>query len=736
MSLAQLEYDVSGRNEMLLPGPPEFVAPSRVFGILRRRKWIVLLVTALLVIPATFVIMGLTPYYDATSAVVITADKPQFANAQLGQVSPLDSVAVATQVEIIKSPAVAMQVTQALDLAHAPEFVREMDSVPLSARLENWIGGLFVGPQPAPPPLTDEERQQVAAGLLAKRMTVSNDGRSDIITVTARTEDSHLSAAIANSYSDAYLAFNRALKTGAIGKANALLDTRIAPLQAKVHDAEQAVQRFRETHGLILNRPEGAAVGGGETVASQQLQQINAQLVQAQNDLTQHQASLDQTTRALKTGGYDDIPQVVDSPLIQHLREQEADSGSLAASLSQTNGSRSPNLMKAQAARGALRQRIQAEVAKIVASMSHAVNADRARVEALKTSMANVQQQVVGQSQATVGLQQLESQAQAARDIYKQFLDRFEQTSNQGDLQQPNADLISAAQRPLSPTGPARLRLLLAALVGSAMLGSLVGLIVERFRNGIRTAEQLEAQTGLFALGFLPQVGRRDERASLEGRLPIYGEAVSLVRSMLQYGAPQYRSHVVLITSALPREGKTFFAVSLAASVGHNNGRALLIDCDLRRPGVARTLNISDREHGRLLTDTGSTLTLRQDVRPGLDVLTFAEGSRSAQSIVASDKMRILIDEARANYDLIVLDAPPVLAFANARSLSLAADAAIMVVRWRSTPSHTVLSAAKTLRAYGVRLLGGVITQVRLAEMAASEGSHAYLYRKHGGYFT
>ena len=392
-------------------------------------------------------------------------------------------------------------------------------------------------------------------------------------------------------------------------------------------------------------------------------------------------------------------------------------------------------MQSAQAASARVRQRITSEIVKIAASLNSSLNSARARQTTLQQRVEQLQNQVSSQSRANVSLVQLQSEAQAARTVYQDYLSRFEQTSAQGALQEPEAELVSSAETPLRKAGPSQGRLILLTVVGTIILSSGLALLLERGRVGIRNAEQLETETGLFSLGFVPRVTGGIRRAIGSGQRSMYTEAVSLVNNLLQFGEDRYRARVVLVTSACPQEGKTFFAASLAAGVGRDGGRALLIDCDLRRPSVASALGLPDHEAEITRAGDVDRTALHHSVLPGLDVVTFRRILGEPLYLLDTNQIRSLVDDARHRYDLIVLDAPPVLAFADASVLSLCADGAIMVVRWGQTSSKVVLNALKALQAYNVRVLGGVVTQVKTRGLRSTDGSHAQIYQNYSNYF-
>ena len=714
---------------------PQHVPPSRAFKALRRRKWLILAVVLSLCAPAGFYIAGLQKYFDSEASVLVDTRKSAFSDLQATTSSvAADSVTLRTQSDIIRSPSLAGLVVDRLDLVR--EFAPILDAKPSLVQQTRSYLQSFLSKQEPPVSMTPAERRQVTIGLLLNRLIVQNDGRSYVITLRVRTADPDLSAKIANAYADAYIGSSLQRKTAAITRGSALLDAQIAPLRDQVRAAETAVENFRKKNGLVLNRTD-SQVGQGGTVVNQQLTQVNGQLTVAAGDLGQKEASLRAVQAALRSGsGLYALPEVVSSPLIQRLREQESTFSGREASLSQTALPGNPSVRSAQAALADVRRRIDAEIAKIVSSLSNEVNAARARQDALQGRLAQLQAQVTDQSQANVTLRQLESEAEAGRAVYRDYLARYEQASNQTALQEPEASLVSAAQAPLGPTGPPRVQYAALAAITSLVAGMLLALAVERFRSGgLRTAESLEQETGLFPLGFVPSVPAA-HRALMTGRDSIYTEAVNLVRSMLQHGDAFVRARVVLVTSSSPQEGKTFFSVSLAASVGRSGRRALLIDCDLRRPAVAALLQLRGPAPSQAQVGAAASRTeLRPNVLPGLDVLTFMPDSDGRLALVSADEMRTLLEELRKHYDMIVLDTPPVLAFADAPALAPAADGVIVVVRWGQTSVASVLSALRVLRLYGVHVLGGVLTQVPTRDLARSDGANAAIYRNYDQYF-
>ena len=718
---------------------PETVSPFRIIDVLWRRKLLIFSVVIVLMAGAAVQIASLIPQYDSRALVLIDTRRNAMSDLQaIVSGSQADLLQVQTQVDIIRSQALAIEVARRLDLMREPEFAAAIFRRPggLAAQFAPLLALAGQAPPPAPV-LTDEEKLRAAAAVLANdKLTVVNDARSYVIAVQARTEDPELAARIANTYAEVYLAFNKQLKDSAVLRANHFLDQRLAPLKDKLREAEREVANYREQNGLIEDR---STSGGSErrvTVLGQQFAQLNAQMVQATAARLQREVSLEQIREAQRgRGSLYAIPEVVASPLIQRLRAQQSEISTRLASLAQSRMDGNPALIGLRAEEREVRLRIDEEVAKTVGAITSEVAAARAREEALRLTLAELQIQVADQSKAEIRLRELESEATAARLVYTETLNRAEQNSNQRDGQQPDASMISPATVPLAAAPPTKRQLLVLSFFASCLIAVIAALVRDRLETGFRTAEQVEEETGLSALGFIPRAKDRATALMLNDRDMPFAEAVNTVRGALQMADVAGRPKVVLVTSALPDEGKTFFSVALARSVARAGGRSLLVDCDLRRPGVATTLGMVPQQGvAALVPGQGVAELVQRDEGTQLDVITAAGARENVQTIVSSDALRALVNEARAHYDIIVIDSPPVLAVVDSRVLSLMADAVVMVVRWRRTPRMLVLQALKQLRVYGAKVAGVVVTQANLRALAASEGSHAYVHRKYGSY--
>ncbi|GBQ98262.1 putative succinoglycan biosynthesis transport protein [Acetobacter nitrogenifigens DSM 23921 = NBRC 105050] len=738
-------------NALQIPsfnGPPpsdtqdtSHVSPLKIFSVIRRHWLAVSVTTVLIGGPACVGIGLLSPYYDASSSLMIGTKQAPFRDLQATQ-SPVDvdTVAVNTEVGILRSSTIATSVAQRLDLVDAPYFRNMLDAVPLKRRIVDAISRLL-GETPDHPKLSPAERLQATRDALMNRITVLNDGRSYIITVTARTGDATLSSQIANAYADVYLDFKRHLKISATWRANGLLDEQIVPLRDRLRKAEQAVEQFREKNDLVSTQlsqsiipsgPNAAPVQEGTTIADQQLVETNRQLIEAQSELEAKRAHYAEMHSGGAGGSSADTTAVLSSPIIQQLQAQEAELNARAASLASTAGDANPELRAARAAAAHVQRQINAEIAHISASSGKDLQSAQAKVAALTQEVQRLQGHVSKENRANVTLRQLESEASAARAVYQDYLSRFAQTSTAAELQEPEADLITRADKPLSVSGPPRMQLMVLALVASSLLGVGVALALDRNRKGVRSPVEMDSVPGLFTLGMVPSFTGSLTRLYHSGATCAYVEMVESIRAILSFGQSRFRAKSIVVTSPGPDEGKTTFALSLAANTGRSGKRALLIDCDTHGPSAIQLVagvGRSPHNSAPSLQDSGG---LARDVLPGVDVMTMSGGGKGGGRMVSPSAIGLVLAELSPHYDMIILDTPPVLAFPDAAVLSHQTDGVVVLAKWGTTTQASIKEAMRQMQAYDAKVLGGVLNQAPMRGPDSATTNQIQIYSHYG----
>lgn len=710
---------------------------SEAVKVLNRRRSVVLACMAVITLVSAIIVFNLTPRYTAEAALILEPRKTQVLDLQ-AVVSglPADTAVTRGEVEVLKSATLAEAVVKKTNLIAEPEFNSRLSKpsfLSLVLQPVHWaissIKSLFTSAPNAPP--VDPARAELLAvtRALQGHLDVANDGRSYVIKVRVDSENPKLAAMLANAYASAYLDAQLEAKFSAVQRANEWLNDHLADLRSKAEASDRAVQVFAAQNNLTQTR--------GETITSQQISELNTQLVLASAELAQKEANLQQVQGSLRTGGVSAAVQVLSSPLIQNLREQELALASREAELATRYKPEHPAMINIKAQVQDLDRKIQDEIDRIVNGMQGEVVASRAKVSSLRQSLNQLQSG--DQGGAGVQLRELQREAEANKTLYESFLNRFKQTSAQEDIQQADARIISDAMVPTTPSYPKKTPLVGFAFLGSIMIGILAAFGIERLDTGFRTGEQFEKMTQTPVLGLEPDMGTGELPHDVVVRRPVssYAEAIRSICTALRYSDIDNPPKVVMITSSLPNEGKTVFALSLARSAAKSGGKALLIDCDMRRPAIARILGVEAQPGLLSLFDDKSDKTkiIRIDKELGLHFIPVASGTANPQDLLGSQHMKGLIEVMRQRYDLIVIDTPPILAVSDALVLSHLSDATVFLARWAKTPRPVILGALKTFRSIGGKLAGVVMSRVDMRKHSTyGYGDPGYYYGYYGKY--
>jgi succinoglycan biosynthesis transport protein ExoP len=258
--------------------------------------------------------------------------------------------------------------------------------------------------------------------------------------------------------------------------------------------------------------------------------------------------------------------------------------------------------------------------------------------------------------------------------------------------------------------------------------------MIDRLRSGFSAPEEFEGTLGLPLIGLLPRVSKRTLRFQTKGRGGIaFTASLDRLRGQLLVMGDA-RPKIIMITSALPREGKSVLAATLARNAAGAGWRVLLVECDLRCPslaaqfGIKTTAGLSDILSGKVL---GHSENFLHEPEPGLHLITSGHSKCNVQEMLASHQMSELLTNLRARYDLILLDTPPVLPVPDALVLAQHADTTLMVVQWEDTARSAAQEALRLLRGTRRQIMGAVMTQIegRTAAISGGRMSTAFDHR-------
>jgi len=725
-----------------LPASDAGLSLGTLLGVVSRWRWLIALVTVALVLPVLALLFAQTPQYEATSTVLIDSRRLTVADLEsvLSDLAQEEEAAV-SEVEVVRSALIAQRVIDRLGLMDTAE-INPLLSPPApgpdadpEVLYRHWVGSRLAALKallsggadrgPLPPALVQAKALERFAG----RLTAARVGRSRAISITYRSDDPVRAARVANAVVEVYLALQTEMKRDATERATDWLDGQIEQLRVDVERKERQIEELRAGAGLVL--------GDRATLARQQMSDLDAQLTRARAQLADAQARFAEVTRVIRAPTLlESTPEVMASPSIQALRRQEAEALQRAAERSTVFGERHPEFIKVRAEIADLRDQILAEVAKIAEQIRREVGVNTTLVASLEDQLDALKDNSRDLGQAEVALRALEREAEANRTLLQTFLERARTTGEQVTLVQPDARILSPAEIPAGPASPQKKLVLAMAIAFALCSGLVLALVLDQMDDTVRSSDQLAALAGLDTLALLPRRQRRltggDAKADAlwdEGLKSLFDGLVSRWRQ-----SPR----VVLFTSAVPDEGKTSTATALARFAASMGMQVVLVDGDLRNPGVHTALGLPNQmglsDHLSGAVEIANIL--HADPATGLHVIPAGAPVRNTLPLLRSDRMRTLLDLLAAEYELVVLDAPPVLMMADARCLAEHAEATVFVVRWSHARRNLIASAVRQLRASGALLAGAVLNRIdmdRHARYGFSDSTDLRQYRRYYG---
>ncbi|TIS04311.1 MAG: polysaccharide biosynthesis tyrosine autokinase [Mesorhizobium sp.] len=536
---------------------------------------------------------------------------------------------------------------------------------------------------------------------LQNALGVSRVGLGNVIELDVGAYDPEKAASLANAIAQAYVADRIRSRYEGVQKASSWLSDRAAYLRAELSRSEQAVQKFRIDHNLVATQ--------AGSLTDQQLSELNVALINARAELSEKRSQYQQVSKVQAAGGdIQSIPDVLQSVVINALRAQLSGVTRREADLELKYGERHPEVLSAQAERRDIEGQIAAEVQRLIGNLKNEVDAAEAREASLARALDSVSNRSEIEGQVGVQLRDLERIAAANKELFETFLSRAKLTEEKSTLLNSGVRVITDASVPGAPSFPNRPLFAALGVVFGIFFGGGGAVLRELFASGFMAKKQIEEELAVPVLASMPRMSgwSKDVHAQpvayLERKpLSRYSEAVRRLRLGIQATPELDRSpRLVLVTSAMPGEGKTTLALSLACSAAADGERVLVIDADLRLSAATAFFGMADKVGlvDLLTLPVKAANAIHLDERSGISMLPAGARTRNPPALLASARMRSLLEEVRGKFDTVIIDAPPVGPAADASILARHVDKVVFVVRWRETSREAV--------AEGIRHLG------------------------------
>lgn len=736
------------------PEPVDDVNLRDILDRLRRRWRVIAGIVCVAVAMTAGVLYTVTPSFSAKGQLLIDNRANQVTNMNSVVVGPTaDITDVPNEVEILKSSILAGLVVETLGLDQDPEFnlvlrAETLERQPAWQRaadaVQTKVRDMFASPKkdaaaqdPKQKPKNDEWFEQIKIDqtrahineVFLKNLAVTSTQNTRVIDIEFESKDPTKAAKVVNELMRTYLENQVQYQKRGMQKATERLEKIVAELKDEVFTAENAVQDFRSKSRLIEAR--------GTSVTGQQLAELNSRLVQARADEAAAAARLSQVSRLLKVpGSMAAAPDVLTSPIVLRLKEREADLQREMSDLTTRYGAKHPKMIKISAELRDLRAKMNDEINKVVEGLSNEVAVARAKLAALKGGLGKLENDAIDINQQEIKLRELEREAVSKRELHQTFLIRLRETSARQEMIEPVARIVSYAEPPRQPSFPKPAKTLAVATMLSALLAIAAALMLEALRRNFETAEEVEKITGYRCLGMLPRTQKplalldSQQRLQLLNPYSRLNQAIQNIRSTLYIENESRHPKTLLVTSALPREGKTTFAAWYASFCASMGQKVILIDSDFERPKIHQVLGVqNDVGLANIFADDIDLKSvIRTDTKSGISFITAGSADKRGSQLIDSTKMQEILDTLSWDYDLIVIDSAPVLALTDAHIIAKLVDSTVFVLQWCRTRHDMANAAARRLKSIDVTSIGGfVLSQVSPRRSAGIIGYTPYV---------
>ena len=685
-------------------------------AVRERKKLLVPVVVAALA--ALAIGLRTTPIYEATSTLMFESTKGPVSIQEVG--GGIANVSVEQGLaEFLQTSDVALRVIRTLDLTRKPEFMARSKKAEPAGKGARGASDA-VG--------TATPQEQKALAYFHENLKVSRTHQNPLVKISFQAQDPELAAAIVNEVPAAFIRADMDARYAATREADKWLNDRLAQLKAGLDRSEQALAEYRNAHGIVAR--------GSDEASERQISLLNQRLIDAR-------ARLAAAEDAQRQAGSNDVSRVMGAPGIANnpavARARQAQSTALArmAEVRSQLGDAHPQYKRAQSelqqAQEDLREQVDAARREIAGELAAA----RANEKQLLASLKSTREALRDLDSKEIVARQLEQEVSTNRQLYQTFLARMKEVTAAGDFQRPAARLIDAAQVPTIPVKP---RITLLTAIG-ALFGLVVGffgiVLIDQIRDTLRRSDDVEGKLGRTLLGGIPKLEGGDEgkvaQMMLQQPDSLFAEAIRTLATSVVLAGLEQEMNVVAVSSALDGEGKTSVACNLAVALSSTR-RVLLIDGDLRRPAVLRSLGMPTGKPGLVQLLAGRAMMedcLTQVSGTSLHVIGAGRATRNALDLLMNAGYEALLADLQHDFDMIIIDCPPVQLVSDALILGRSASGMIFVTRSDSTSLKAIRRSLARIDRAGIPLLGVVLNAHDFAQADRFYGESSG-YDRHG----
>ncbi|MFO7667340.1 MAG: polysaccharide biosynthesis tyrosine autokinase [Desulfobacterales bacterium] len=659
-----------------------------------------------------------TPIYMGTTKLLFNLEGQSLnfveGGAFIQQRDPVEYIN--TQKEILKSRAFGDRVVRKLQLDKNPYFLglKNKKKFNLSGFLNKKISGFLPEKTATVNPFPDFTfKQELDPGLtdtVLGSIELKTGRQSNIMEINFYADNPGVAAGMSNGVAGTFIEHNLDIQVKPYRDSAEWLSARLVESREKLSSTEKTLQQYREGEGVVSFETK-------ENVITQQLQELTSQLVQTEAKRQEAEIKYNQIASVIDNPErLVFVPDVMNNLVIQGQRNEELNIKKQLSELSERFGPKHPQIIKAKSQLDSIQQNIIAEARKMLDANKTLLEIARNRETSLRRTMEAQKKEVFNLTRKAIDFNVIAGEAGSNKQFYDLLLKKLQEASLSSGISVSNVQIVDGAIVPKSPVKPNRKRNLLLALVIGLFGGIGAAFFTDYLDDTIKTAEDVYNKLDIPLLDVIPLTNvMKGAIFMASDQDSATAEAFRTIRTGLMLSSSVTQLKVILLTSAVPNEGKTTTAANLAVAMAQMGEKVLIIDGDMRRRnlhevfGLGNTRGLSD-----VIVDPKniSGAILRSDKYPNLDILTGGTHAPNPSELLGSDRMKKLIALMRERYDRIILDSPPLLAFSDPLVLGSLSDGVILVIWGGKTSREIIQKSLQLLKGINTKILGVALNKI------------------------
>lgn len=610
--------------------------------------------------------------YNAAATIMVKDNSVNLADFKEFTDTPkFDAMTILTEVKILTSPTLALKTIEATKLYETDEF---------KSSTGNAQGSL---------------------SKFMKSLKVSQQGASKIIEISFNSKDPELAAKVANAHVDSYFISQVESKTQRVSDLSAWFQGRVKVLKEDVIKKSRAAAEYRSAQKLVVGQDD-------QELIYQQINDASAKIGTTQTTKLDIDSKL-AAVEALKDQAEPDaIAAIVNSVLIQKLKTEVSEASQEAALLRGKFGSRHPAVVAANHKVAQAKSSLRQETMQIKETLKSDSLAAQAEIDLLKNHVAELEKQASEMRSKAIVFEGLRLEEKTSQKLLDSFLASYEGLQSQDNIARSDAIVVSPAVAPSSPRAPSKKILFLAVMVFSGVIGLCIIFALEVMRGGISNFDDIR-KFGYKPLGILPDV----PSPILVTQSPHNSGFKEALKRIYMTGFLPAKAQSILVTSALPREGRTTFALTMAyymTSIGH---KVIVIDTDFMSPtnhfsgDTSKSIGLND-----YLTQHIDLNSIISTDPYGLSFIKAGSKTLSSPDILNSPRFVDMIQSLKGQYNYVLIDSSPLLAHAEAEAIARHVDGTVIISEWMKTSKANISNIAVTLKQMNANVLGIIMNKV------------------------